>query len=148
MHVLFSENKNQKTICTISKEKCNPWVEWRVLWNERGIILLLSITNTLYFCSIGLWECAIRSSHKATAVSSLYVIWSVCCEQCLLPEVWGSVPRGAAGSCGHCGSWQNEFCIELRTVVKGGSGKWRNQCPTPTCPRGWKTQCSIQTAFQ
>lgn len=45
-----------KTICKISKGKCNPWVEWKVLWNEWGIILLLSVTNALYFCIIWAWE--------------------------------------------------------------------------------------------
>ena len=82
MRVLFRENKNEEkrkkkkhNICKISKEKCNPSVKWRVLWNEWGIILLLSITNALYFCIIWLWECSICSGDTTHCSFSLDVIF-------------------------------------------------------------------------
>lgn len=114
----------KKTICKISKEKCNPWVGWRVLWNEWGIILLLTITNALYFCIIWLWECAIRRSDKATAVSSLYVILSVTASPvyCLGSEAASSM--GAAGSDGHRGSWHIAFCTKLWTAVNRRFRRW------------------------
>lgn len=81
-----------KTICKISKGKCNPWVEWRVLWNGWGIILLLSVTNALYFCIIWAWECTVRSANKSSTVSSPQTIqpeWHAVLESLNSPLVSG-----------------------------------------------------------